>query len=735
MTDWFYKNLNYFIGLVGVFIFFVLTIFAAGVEIKAFDLWLHIATGRFIVNTQSIPQVDFLSATVAGKPWINHEWLFQSLVYLIYNDFGINGLIGLQVFVVVSIFFLLFLLGFSKDQQLLPLFLLLLLLLVFQLRFLVRPDQFSLLFFTIYVFILARLLDRPIAIGLLFIVQVIWTNFHGFFILGPFIVFIILLGEILKRYLPLPLNWKEVGRLTDDEFKRLIFIFFAVVAACLCNPLFFKGAWYPISILFSLNNESKIFFHHIIELHKPITMGNWYNMHHYFNYKLLIVMSSLSFIYNRRKLDIGTLILWLFFLIFSLSAVRNLVFFALIAFLVIMINFRDLNLINGLPEKYRNVKVLNMAAILCKIILIVWMCNYLSSLNLRGYFDHDKNERKQEYGGISQRNYPTKATDFLVENNISGNVFNNFSSGAYLIGRTFPQIKVFIDGRTEVYGAEFFRYYRKIWKGNTRLFQEAVEKYDLSIAFINTAQYPAPGRIVKHLYEHQDWQLVYFDYDALIFLKDDPRNFDIIDKFKIDIGTWVTPEFDLLKVGPINISPYRQVHRAQALYDMGFPEKAKQEALLAIKIAPHYEGAYEVLGLIYLGKEDFEEAYINFRKAKVLNVSHMKIRYHLSETLLELDQLEEAKKQAFRVLSKDPNNAKTLYLVGMIKIKEGMIDSAMEYFTRAYQLSPKLRGDILKFAKKLILADRQDLAKDVLTKGLKKNSDDLELQLLLESLQ
>ena len=40
--------------------------------------------------------------------------------------------------------------------------------------------------------------------------------------------------------------------------------------------------------------------------------------------------------------------------------------------------------------------------------------------------------------------------DFLVANKVKGNFFNDFNSGAYLVGRCSPNIKVFIDGRTEV---------------------------------------------------------------------------------------------------------------------------------------------------------------------------------------------------------------------------------------------------------------------------------------------
>jgi len=73
--------------------------------------------------------------------------------------------------------------------------------------------------------------------------------------------------------------------------------------------------------------------------------------------------------------------------------------------------------------------------------------------------------------------YPYKAVDFIVRHKIKANIFNDFNSGAYLIGRTYPNIKVFIDGRTEVYGASFFETYQKIWQdGNAKILHNSSVK-------------------------------------------------------------------------------------------------------------------------------------------------------------------------------------------------------------------------------------------------------------------
>ena len=80
---------------------FGLMIFVANIEIKDLDLWLHIGTGRWIVNNGfQVPQGDILSCTIPGKPWINHEWLFQVIVYWIFNNWGAEGLLNAQAFLI-----------------------------------------------------------------------------------------------------------------------------------------------------------------------------------------------------------------------------------------------------------------------------------------------------------------------------------------------------------------------------------------------------------------------------------------------------------------------------------------------------------------------------------------------------------------------------------------------------------------------------------------------------------
>jgi len=38
------------------------------------DLFFHLSTGEFVVETHEVPTTDPFSFTQAGKPWVSHEW-------------------------------------------------------------------------------------------------------------------------------------------------------------------------------------------------------------------------------------------------------------------------------------------------------------------------------------------------------------------------------------------------------------------------------------------------------------------------------------------------------------------------------------------------------------------------------------------------------------------------------------------------------------------------------------
>lgn len=693
------KKLDYIVGLLPIGALFGLAAFVANIEIKDLDLWLHIGVGKFITEHHYIPTVDMLSATIAGRSWVNHEWLFQILVYNIFNHWGADGLLTMQVSIVLLTMVLLLFLGYSKEKQITTAFTLCLVFLVYQQRFTIRPDLYSLLFFTMYIFVLALHIDKKWAPAVLFAVQVLWSNMHGFFFFGPLFVLIGLISEWIKRHIKLPFEWNESGCLTDEEYKRIKKILIYVLLACLINPQGITGALYPIGVFFSLSGESQIFFKYIQELQKPVSMQTIFQTGPNVYYKLLMFLSFISFVYNRRRIDISALFFWIIFLVFSLKAVRNLPFFAFAAYLVIITNMFNVSYDKIIPIRFTHEKFKYITLIVLKLFLLVWIVNYMNVVSKRSYYDFEKYDRKSEFGGISLTSYPHKAVEFMKENGIKGKIFNDFNSGAYFVGKMFPDIKVFIDGRTEVYGAKFFKDYQKIWdEGDQRLFDEAVEKYGLTVAFLNSTRQYIKKPLLDLLLKKPEWKLVYFDYDALIFLKDIEENKPLIEKYGIKLSEWEPQEVDLLKLGPANVLPYQQYFRAYTLEAADIDETALRELRQALIMVPDYSPAYQLMGKIYAKKKDYDKAFRSFRAASLLAPYDKDNRFNLAMAYLDLGEYHYALKQYNTTIQYWPSDPKGFFFTAKTYAMMKDYRNLLPAIRRAHGMDRHDAVDVLQIA-------------------------------------
>jgi len=697
MSERFWKNLSITLGWLSIAMLFGLVTFTSSLEIKDLDLWLHLRMGWWICHHGFVPNFDVLSCSISGKPWVNHEWLFQVLVYLVQKAYGFNGLISMQSMVVAITFLVLVFLGYSRDRQWMTVIILLLVLMVYQTRFTIRPDIFSLLFFVMYIYILSLHINKRWAVYALVILQIIWSNMHGFFFFGPLLVCFAIFSEFIKRRVPLPYEWNTVGRLNDAEYTSLKMTLPLLILACCVNPLTFKGAWYPVGVFFHLaGGDNKVFFEHIVELQRPITADTVFN-EHYLYYKVLIFISAVSFVFNRRKIDVSSFLMWVIFLGFSLVAIRNMIYFAAAAYMVIMVNAISTPWDNIIPFRFSSFRTKHILQIILKMGLIFWMLNYALGMIANGYFDYDTYYRKSEFFGVSKRVYPYKAVNFLVREKIRGNFFNDFNSGAYLIGRTYPNIKVFIDGRTEEYGSEFFENYQKVWKdGNPHVFAYFENKYNITGALLNNAHQQIPMAVLSMFHSFKDWSIVYLDDDGIIFLKQTPYNKPFIDRLSIDLNTWKPRPMNLYKLGTRRVDPFPFNSRAFILETLGADEAALKEEKEALRVAPDDGPAYTMMGKIYYQRKDYKKAFECYRLGAMYNTDDIQARLGLAQSYEHLKVYSEAITQFQRVLDSSPKNIQAYFGLARTYAEEGQGTKALGMLVTAQKTGLEDKVDVQK---------------------------------------
>ncbi len=675
----FYRQLTRLFGLLALGVLFAIVAFACLIEVRDLDLWLHLKMGEIITATGHVPAKDILSATISGRAWVNHEWLFQVVAHAVRSVFGFDGLLYMQAFMVLATFMVLLLWTYRSDRQLVILPLLFSVLQVYQTRFTVRPDLFSVLYFVLFLMILTSFMERRWALPVLAVLQVLWVNMHGYFFWGPVLAGLFLVAEAARRHCSLPPAWREEGRLSDTGYRHLMIAFAVIVLATLVNPLTLKGAVYPLKVLLQLSGGHKVFFKYITELQPSIVWAKFFDFGQQGPFKTLILVSAISFILNIRRLNLGLLLAWALVLAFALMALRNMVYFSVMAYIAVMLNAAALDLKAMVPARFVREEFELLTGWLFKLAFIVFLLNYGGDMAQNGYYDFNKFERKSEFLGVAQRTFPDGAVDFMIRNGIKGPVFNDFNSGAYLVGRAYPGIKVFIDGRTELYGDKFFQFYRKIWDdGDGKALDEAVARYHLKAALLGAA-YTRPGKSVLDLFDKKrEWRLVYFADDGLVYLRDIPENAALIRKFAIDLKTLPPLVSDIRRLGAAQVNPYRETARAGFLRDMGYPEQAVAQADAALRIAPASLDAFKVKAEIFADKKDHQKAFENFRLALLQKPGDSKLRRGMAIAYVGLGEYERALEQAQR-LEENPDDPSGPYVRAKVCVKK-------EQYQKAYDI-------------------------------------------------
>ena len=189
------------------------------IKLWDYDFWWHIATGRYIVETKTIPDKDPFSFVnnleenkninpAREKVVLKSYWLSQVLFYKIYDVFNDKGMIILRSLILFSTVFLIFC-WFRRNKVSFYI--------IYPLVFIVfcqtmrhageRPVLFTILFSVLIFFILDDFKQRKSKLLFLLIpLMLLWANMHGGFILGIIFILAFIAGETLNYFI-----FKKVG--------------------------------------------------------------------------------------------------------------------------------------------------------------------------------------------------------------------------------------------------------------------------------------------------------------------------------------------------------------------------------------------------------------------------------------------------------------------------------------------------------------------------------------------
>jgi hypothetical protein len=119
----------------------------------------------------------------------------------------------------------------------------------------------------------------------------------------------------------------------------------------------------------------------------------------------------------------------------------------------------------------------------------------------------------RDQSSVEAEKFPSAAVEFLRAHDEADRVFNAYGWGGYLIWKLYPQRRVFIDGRADVYGDALVERYLSA-EGGERGWHATLDEYD-----INAAMLAPDAPLASLLATDAGWRKVYEDKQAVIFFK------------------------------------------------------------------------------------------------------------------------------------------------------------------------------------------------------------------------
>ncbi len=469
------------------------------------DMWWHLRAGEQTWSDGVPLRVDLFSHTRYGEKWINHSWLAQVGMYLLFRWQGFLALGGMTALLATLSMEIIYLQ--MDGPALLKAGLVILGSLVAAVIWAPRPQMFSFFLLSLVLYLL-QLYRRggKNYLWLFLPLFVLWSNLHAGYTLGLMVIGLTTLGEILNHLLDPEseegLPWKNIFQLAGWGV--------AAGLAVLVNPNGVDTWLIPFQ---TVNVEALQQF--VVEWASPdfheVTQQP-------FLWLLCMVMASWAF--SRKKVDGADALMVICFAYLSLVARRNFGPFGLVTLPVLsrqllpaaepFVSWLKKRVeADGRWAKFLNKPVEEAEASqpLFKRIINLSLVGLLSLVAAGKLVAVTHPALMKAY--LSEQ-YPVQAVESIEVLNLPGNLLNEYNWGGFLTWqlRNYP---VFVDGRTDLYGDEVIDQWIDLVNGVPGWEDELK---DANIRWILLE----PGRpLVPRLEDDPDWELVYKDEKAVVY--------------------------------------------------------------------------------------------------------------------------------------------------------------------------------------------------------------------------
>lgn len=459
---------------------FILSPKGWGLLLSDGDTGWHIRTGEWIVAHRQVPVQDFFSFTRPGASWFAWEWASDVLFAALHSLGGLPLLVFVCGFVLVGTSILLLRWMIWRGSSALVAFPVMMLAVGGStMHYLARPHIFTLLFLVIELWILDAQRRAPSnRIWLLVPLAVLWTNLHG----GWPALFVFLGIQIASRILYRDPLWR----------KEL-----AVGAACALATLLNPYGWHLHEHIFGYLQSSWI-RDAVDEFQSPK-----FRSENLLQFEALLIV-GIAAAWGRAFRGMAgfteAVMVWVWAHL-SLGAVRHAPIFILAAAPVIA---AELTLL--LEVRWAEARKSSWFGIFRDLDFdlrpnfatnSVWA--FLLPLAL---FLVNPQQRPVDFPA---KLFPVAAVQALGPRLAASRIFTSDQWGDYLLYRSWPASRVFIDGRSDFYGPDLGRQYLEMVNGSPA-WRRHFDQYRINLVLL-----PRNSDLGGQLQGDSSWQTIHSD--------------------------------------------------------------------------------------------------------------------------------------------------------------------------------------------------------------------------------
>jgi hypothetical protein len=405
------------------------------------DVWWHLRTGQWILQHGAVPSVDPFSSFGHDKPWVAYSWLFEVLIYRLYDWLGLYGvllyrlLLTCAVLVAIHRFIARREPRFAVATGLTGLVFLTTIPLLSE-----RPWMFTVLFFTLtlgVVFDLREGRTRP-GIWILPIVFALWANLHVQFIYGLFLLTLACVAPCLDSMLG-----RSPGSNADlagsRPWRQLVGLTLACWTATVLSPYHLR----LYGVVLDYATQPKAFDiiaeHHAMDFRD---IGAWA--------VLALALTAAFVLGRRRRVTAFDFLLLAASAYLSFHTQRDLWMIVLTA--AALLTTPDALALPISLERRFTLTHKQLGILGGGMIMVIGLTAWQRDLTVSGMDRAIRNS------------FPDQAAAFIESRHLEGPIYNKLDWGGFLIWR-LPGLPVAIDGRTNLHGEQRLSRSLDTWLG------------------------------------------------------------------------------------------------------------------------------------------------------------------------------------------------------------------------------------------------------------------------------